>query len=43
VLVESIAIPVARDKRSYDYHLLTGFQLTQSQLDYNKKVGQYLP
>ena len=43
LLVDSIPIPVARDKRSYDYHLLTGFQLTQSQLDYNKKVGQYLP
>ena len=41
--VNSIIIPVASDKRSYDYHLLTGFQLTQSQLDYNKKVGQYLP
>jgi len=43
ILVDSIMIPVARDKRSYDYHLLTGFQLTQSQIDYNKKVGQYLP
>ena len=41
--VDDIIIPVARDKRSFDYHLLTGFQLTQSQLDYNKKVGQYLP
>jgi hypothetical protein len=39
----SIVIPVARDKRSFEYHLLTGFQLTQAQIDYNKKVGQYLP
>jgi hypothetical protein len=42
-LVDSIAIPVARDKKSYEYHLLLGFQLTQAQVDYNKKMGQYLP
>lgn len=42
-LVDSIEIPVARDKKSYQYHLLVGFQLTQSQIDYNKKMGQYLP
>jgi hypothetical protein len=41
--VNSLVIAVARDKRSYEYHLLTGFQLTQAQIDYNKKVGQYLP
>jgi hypothetical protein len=42
-LVDSIEIPVARDRKSYQYHFLIGFQLTQSQLDYNKKMGQYLP
>lgn len=42
-LVDSIIIQVARDKHSVDYHLLTGFQLTQAQLDYNKRMGQYLP
>jgi hypothetical protein len=42
-LVDSIVIDVARDKHSIDYHLLTGFQLTQAQLDYNKRMGQYLP
>lgn len=42
-LVDGIDISVARDKKSYEYHLLVGFQLTQVQLDYNKKMGQYLP
>jgi len=42
-LVDSIGIEIARDKRSFDYHLLVGFQLTQNQIDYNKKMGQYLP
>ncbi len=42
-LVDSVIIPVARDKKSYEYHMLIGFQLTQTQLDYNKKMGQYLP
>lgn len=42
-LVDSVVIPVARDKKSFEYHLLLGFQLTQAQLDYNKKMGQYLP
>ena len=42
-LVDSVIIPVAHEKKSYEYHLLIGFQLTQAQLDYNKKMGQYLP
>ncbi len=42
-LVDSIDFDVARDKKSYEYHLLVGFQLTQAQIDYNKKMGQYLP
>jgi hypothetical protein len=42
-LVDGIEIAVARDKKSYEYHLLIGFQLTQAQIDYNKKMGQYLP
>jgi hypothetical protein len=42
-LVDSVLIPVAKEKKSYEYHLLIGFQLTQAQLDYNKKMGQYLP
>jgi hypothetical protein len=42
-LVNGIDISVARDKKSYEYHFLIGFQLTQTQIDYNKKMGQYLP
>jgi hypothetical protein len=42
-LVDGIEIQVARDKRSFEYHFLVGFQLTQAQIDYNKKMGQYLP
>jgi hypothetical protein len=42
-LVDNIDFDVARDKKSYEYHLLVGFQLTQAQIDYNKKMGQYLP
>lgn len=42
-LVDSIAVKVARDKKPFEYHLLTGFQLTKAQIDYNKKMGQYLP
>jgi hypothetical protein len=41
--VGDIEVNVARQKRSYEYHLLVGFQLTQAQIDYNKQVGQYLP
>lgn len=42
-LVDGIDIQVARDKRSFEYHFLVGFQLTKAQIDYNKKMGQYLP
>lgn len=41
--VDSVKITVDRQKRSYEYHLLVGFQLTQAQLDYNKKMGQFSP
>ncbi len=41
--VDSIDIKVAPQKRSYEYHLLVGFQLTEAQLAYNKKMGQYSP
>lgn len=41
--VPSLVIDVAPQKRSFEYHVLTGFQLTQAQIDYNKKMGQYLP
>lgn len=41
--VDSLPIKMAPQKRSFEYHVLTGFQLTQTQIDYNKKMGQYLP
>lgn len=41
--VGSVVIAVDHQKRSYEYHLLIGFQLTQAQLDYNKKMGQFAP
>jgi hypothetical protein len=41
--MSSMVVPVAKEKRSFEYHVLTGFQLTQAQVDYNKKTGQYLP
>ncbi len=42
-VVNSIPFDVAKQKRSYEYHLLTGFQLTQAQLDFNKKNGLFAP
>ncbi|GAA0531520.1 hypothetical protein FHS83_002687 [Rhizomicrobium palustre] len=41
--MDSVVIKVAPQKRSFEYHVLTGFQLTQAQIEYNKKMGQYLP
>ena len=42
-LMDSMIIQVDPKKRSFEYHVLAGFQLTQAQIDYNKKTGQYLP
>lgn len=42
-LMDSLVIEVDPKRRSFEYHVLTGFQLTQAQIDYNKKMGQYLP
>ncbi len=42
-LMDSYVVNVDPKKRSFEYHVLTGFQLTQTQIDYNKKMGQYLP
>jgi hypothetical protein len=41
--MDSYVVNVDPKKRSFEYHVLTGFQLTQAQIDYNKKMGQYLP
>jgi hypothetical protein len=41
--VNGIHIDMAKQKRSFEYHYLVGFQLTQAQLDYNAKMGPYTP
>jgi len=41
--VESIEIKAEKTTRIYEYHLVVGFQLTKSQIDYNAKMGQYEP
>ncbi|MGA7713108.1 MAG: hypothetical protein WCA81_14480 [Rhizomicrobium sp.] len=43
VIVDSTTVTVTGDNHIYDYHLLTGFQLTKAQLDYNSKIGRYEP
>jgi hypothetical protein len=41
--VNSLSLTVARDKRAADYGIIVGFQLTKSQLAYNRKVGRFAP
>lgn len=41
--VNSLSLTVARDKRAADYGIIVGFQLTKSQLAYNRRVGRYAP
>lgn len=41
--VSSLSLTVARDKRAAEYGIIVGFQLTKSQLAYNRKVGRYAP
>ena len=41
--VAQTLIDLEHGKRPADYEILVGFQLTQDQLDYNKKMGQYAP
>jgi hypothetical protein len=38
-------VPVRLDngKKPYDYGILAGLQMTQAQLDYNKKMGRFAP
>ena len=35
--VDSFPVPLAMDKRPYDYEILTGFQLTADELAYNRR------
>lgn len=41
--VPSVLVRLDNGKKPYDYGLLTGLQLTQAQLDYNKKMGRFAP
>lgn len=41
--VPSVIVRLDNGKRPYDYGLLTGLQMTQVQLDYNKKMGRFAP
>jgi hypothetical protein len=41
--LDSIVVKVGKAKKPYDYHLLVGFQLTQAQIDYVKKMGLDIP
>ncbi|MBU6444181.1 MAG: hypothetical protein KGR48_09760 [Alphaproteobacteria bacterium] len=38
---DSTVVKIADDKQPYDYQLVTGFQLTREQLNYNRKMGNY--
>jgi hypothetical protein len=40
--VENFIFKPSPDKHSTDYEFLAGLQLTQEQLDYNRKVGRYV-
>ena len=40
--VDGFPVPLAMDKRPYDYEILTGFQLTPDELAYNR-VPRPLP
>jgi hypothetical protein len=41
--VSSYVVRFDNGKKPYDYGLLTGLQLTQAQLDFNKKMGRFAP
>jgi len=39
--LDSTVVKIADDKQPYDYQLVTGFQLTREQLQYNRSTGNY--
>jgi hypothetical protein len=41
--IGSAAVTAGRDKKSFDYNVLVGLQLTRDQLDYNRASGHYAP
>jgi hypothetical protein len=40
--VDTFTLQPSPDKRATDYEFLAGLQLTQEQLDYNRKIGRYV-
>ena len=43
VSVGAIAVQAPKDKKPADYEILVGLQLTQEQLDRNRRIGRYMP
>ena len=41
--VDDIAVTPGKGEMPNEYRLVEGFQLTQAQLEYNKKIGRYYP
>jgi hypothetical protein len=41
--VDDIEVKPGKGEMPNEYRLVAGFQLTQAQLDYNKKIGRYYP
>jgi hypothetical protein len=40
---DDIIIHIGNGKLPWNYQLLSGLQVTQGQIDYNKKMGRYVP
>jgi hypothetical protein len=41
--VSTVPVRLDNGKKPYDYGILAGLQMTQAQLDYNKKMGRFAP
>jgi hypothetical protein len=41
--VQSAEVTVGRDKKTFDYNIIVGLQLTKAQLDYNRTTNRYTP
>lgn len=41
--IGSAEVTAAREKKTFDYNVLVGLQLTKAQLDYNRAIGHYGP
>jgi hypothetical protein len=41
--VSTVPVKLDNGKKPYDYGILAGLQLTQTQLEYNKKMGRFAP